>query len=517
MKTFDLTSENPAGSVIRWMEGLRVSQGSKTGDRFKVLDWQREFLEEALSPGVTQAALSVARGNGKTTLIAALASAFIAGPLRQPRAEAPVVAASYSQARVAFEHVQAFCSGLLEPSEDWRLTNSLHWSLIEHKPSGARLRVLSSNPKKAHGLAPALVIADEPAQWDLGSGDRMYSALTTSIGKIPGARLIAIGTRPVGGDHWFARLLDSPMVGCVSRSYAAPVNVDVTDRDAWLAANPSLRFMPELRRAIATEAQQCTKNPSLLPAFSALRLNQGVHDSDTIRRLVNVQDWKACLEKGPGERQGPCVWGVDLGGSAALSAVACYWPETGRLEVRAACGSDPDPMVRGTRDGVGDLYLRAIKQGKLRVDDGRIPNVRRLLYWTLGDVEEAPVAIVADRWRMAELQDAAMSIPELTFIDVVARGQGFKDGAEDVRRFQDAVLTRRIRPEGRHSLLEASIAEAVIVLDPSANAKLAKHQEGKKKATARDDLVAASILAVAHARRVADRTEIGIGPIAEVV
>ena len=52
-----------------------------------------------------------------------------------------------------------------------------------------------------------LVLADEPAQWKPTQRDRIYSALRSRLGKIPGARLLAIGTRPDDASHWFARLL----------------------------------------------------------------------------------------------------------------------------------------------------------------------------------------------------------------------------------------------------------------------------------------------------------------------
>ena len=52
------------------------------------------------------------------------------------------------------------------------------------------------------------------------------------------------------------------------------------------------------------------------------------------------------------------MWGVDLGGSAAMSAIACAW-ETGRLETRAMFGSEPDLQARSLRDSVGDLYETA--------------------------------------------------------------------------------------------------------------------------------------------------------------
>ena len=52
------------------------------------------------------------------------------------------------------------------------------------------------------------------------------------------------------------------------------------------------------------------------------------------------------------------VWGVDLGTSAAMSAVSAYWPATGRSETLAAFPDKPDLLERGKKDGVGDLYQR---------------------------------------------------------------------------------------------------------------------------------------------------------------
>ena len=52
-----------------------------------------------------------------------------------------------------------------------------------------------------------LVIADEPAQWPPGTSDRMIAALRTSLGKIDGGRLIALGTRPADSEHWFEKML----------------------------------------------------------------------------------------------------------------------------------------------------------------------------------------------------------------------------------------------------------------------------------------------------------------------
>ena len=60
---------------------------------------------------------------------------------------------------------------------------------IEDRRTGARLRCIGSDPKRAHGLAPSLVLCDEPSQWDGAKTDAMIAALRTSLGKIPGSRL----------------------------------------------------------------------------------------------------------------------------------------------------------------------------------------------------------------------------------------------------------------------------------------------------------------------------------------
>ena len=65
------------------------------------LPWQRRFLKRALAPDVRTAAFSLPRGNGKSTLIAALGERFLTpgDPLHVPGSEAHVIAYSLGQAR----------------------------------------------------------------------------------------------------------------------------------------------------------------------------------------------------------------------------------------------------------------------------------------------------------------------------------------------------------------------------------------------------------------------------------
>ena len=109
------------------------------------------------------------------------------------------------------------------------------------------------------------------------------------------------------------------------------------------------------------------------------------------------------------------------------------------------------------------------------------------------------MAIVADRWREAELRQVleAVRFPPAVLI---IRGQGFRDGGTDVRDFRRAVLGEQVRPS-ESLLLTAALAEARVVGDPAGNWKLSKSTEGGRRAAARDDAAAAAILAVAEGAR----------------
>ena len=191
---------------------------------------------------------------------------------------------------------------------------------------------------------------------------------------------------------------------------------------------------------------------------------------------------------------GPCVWGVDLGTSAAQSAVAAFWPESGRLESLAAFPSEPTLTERGLRDGVGNLYAECARRGELLALGQRSVDVTALLRAALERLGR-PSRVVADRWRQAELLDAldAAGVP-LAALDL--RGQGFKDGAEDVRAFRRACADGRVTPVPS-LLLRSAMAEARTISDPAGNSKLSKGSQGGRRLRARDDSAAAAILAVA--------------------
>lgn len=482
-------------TLAEYIGSLTITQGAGVGERFRVLPWQARFLKRAFAVE-GDAALSISRGNGKSTLVAAIAAAVVDGPLRQPRAEVVCVASSFSQGKIIYEHVRAFLEAAgrdLSDRRTWRVQDSQNVATIEHKATGARVRCIGSDPKRAHGLAPLLVLADEPAQWEWTKADAMLAALRTSMGKIDGSRLIALGTRPADETHWFAKMLDG---GCdYAQCHAAGEDAPPFRKRTWLQANPSLPVMPSLEKRIRKEAVEAKADPSLLASFKSLRLNKGIADVER-DVLIDAGVWEKA--EGDAPRTGPYALGIDLGGTAAMSACSAYWPEPKRLECFAMFPTIPDLKVRGMSDGVGNLYVRMAHRGELMVSGGRTTNIPDMLGEALRRWG-APGAILADRYREGELRDAldAAWFPK---VPLILRGMGFVDGAEDVRDFRRAVLAGMVVPE-KSLLLRSAIGGARVVTDPAGNSKLSKATQGGRRRRLRDDAAASTILAVAAGAR----------------
>ena len=413
--------------LIDYLAGLTLAGGDHDGEAFAVLPWEKRLIRGAFgSPG--DFALSLARGNGKSAVVGGLACAVAdpAGPLHGTRREVVCVASSFQQGRIIFEDCLAMLrakNGLSR--KGWRVQDSANSALIEHRQSGARIRCIGSDPKRAHGLRPSLVLADEPSQWESAKAGPMIAALRTGLGKAPGTRLIALGTRPLGDQHWFAKMLQ----GERSLSYCAPPDAPPFLRATIRKANPSYDHLPSLRETLAREAGEAKRDPAMLAAWRALRLNQGV--SDVLRaELLSAGTWQRIEGDRPAD--GAYRLGVDLGGggeTCAMSAAVAYWPATGRLDGLAFFPGVPGLAERGLSDGVGRLYLDMHARGELLATDGRTVPESALL----AEIERRwgyPASISADRWREAELRQALFDarFPAVPFSAARARLQGRRRG-----------------------------------------------------------------------------------------
>ena len=479
----------PATTLLEYARGLTVTQGEHAGE---LLPWQREYLERAELAAGGELGLSVAAGAGKTTLVATIAAAGVAGPLARPRADVLVVAGSFAQACLEFDHAHAFLRPIIAADpERWRVLRSDQRAMIEDRATGAKLAAREANARTLHGTAPALIVADEPAQWQPTQRDAIYAALRSRLGKIPGARLVAIGTRPDDPSHWFARLLVRN--GIV---YAADPTADPFDAAGWPAANPSLSHFPELLRVYHREAAEAAADPSLLPAFRALRLNLGTADHE-ISVLIEAERWEACEADLLPEAAGPAVWGVDLSGGDAMAAISSYWPRCGRLEAMAAFPELPELAKRARTDGAD--YQRMAAEGDLLVIGRRVVPVAELVREAL-ERWQRPVRIIADYHHERELRQALEAADFPAAALVTASMGGLKDSLGRVRDFRRAVNGGRVWCRPR-LLVRSSMANARTVADSMGEERLIKGGVTGRRRTARDDVAVAIAAAVSEGWR----------------
>ena len=96
-------------------------------------------------------------------------------------------------------------------------------------------------------------------------------------------------------------------------------------------------------------------------------------------------------------------------------------------------------------------------------------------------------------------------------VAVDLRGQGFKDGAEDVRAFRRACLDGKVHPVPA-LILSSAVSQARVISDPAGNENLSKKAEGGRRMRARDD--AAAIVGVSLAERQPKRRNgVYLGPV----
>lgn len=482
-----------ARATSRWIE---ASCTLVDGAPFRLMPWQRRAIAGIL--GAPTSAICCPRGSGKTGLLSALGAAVVSpgSPLHAPGRELLIVSPSYQQSFTTFADADRFVgqSHDVHDRRVWSRQATVNAARLTHKASGAGVRCVSQSPKRIVGARPWIAAVDEPSELERSTRDRTLATLETGLGKGGASgHLLAIGTASPDNTHWWHRWVEDDEFRGFRVVYRADPEGDPLATRTVAAANPAWRAFPWLRRRILAERDAARRDPAKLASYRAYRLNLGVPDAPAAM-LVEAADWQRAEGDAPGE--GPYSLGLDLGGSVSHSAAAAFWWRTGRLEGVSLVGDDPPLAERGLADGVGGLYVEMARAGELITSRGRTARIARLLR----EVRERwglPSGITADRYRESELRDA-LDDAGWPVLPLMMRGQGYRDGSEDVRGFRRALLEGHVVPV-RSLGMRAALAGARVVGDPSGNIKLARSSEGGRLSTHRDDLAAAAVLAIASA------------------
>jgi phage terminase large subunit-like protein len=330
------------GSWLAFTRTLQHVDGNaaERGELFDPLPWQVFCIGSILGwyhPDGRRryrlALIEVARGNGKTTLCAALA---LWATLHGTGRENYLFANTLRQAQKAYRTAAYMARGLA-PDElphargerrKWRDRDfTLTTQTILDAGNRCMLAAIPAKENSLDGLSPHIYIADEAACYD----SRAVIKLTTATVKRTDSAGIMV-TTPGATDLNVYGDFRREQVAVLQGEIEAPGTFaflagiddddDPSDTTTWVKANPSMGqtvYLPDLKERWASDR---AKGPRYEMDFTRFHLCRFVGDSSSW--LGSVDAWDACkVDEMPNLEGARAVIGIDLSKSRDMSSVAC--------------------------------------------------------------------------------------------------------------------------------------------------------------------------------------------------
>ncbi|WP_235858946.1 terminase large subunit [Ochrobactrum soli] len=474
-----------AEQVIKFIELLRVPSGEGQGGPMRLRPWQKQFIRDLYAPHVDgnrrvrRAILSVARKNGKTAIIAAIALAHLIGPEAIKNGEIYSAANDREQAGQVFKFLRQLIDADEELSQVLDIVPST--KTVVCKQNGSFYRALSADAGTKHGLNPSVWIYDELAQ---SRNQELYEVMNTSQGARKEPLGIVISTQSPDPEHPLSKLIDDGLVAndatVLVHLYCAHDEAEIMNEDAWRAANPALGDFRSVEDLSAL-AIQASRMPSMEASFRNLYLNQRVDQNSP---LIPRSEWKAC-QTGDTLMLGEDIYlALDLSGVHDLTSLVGISAAVGEERVKAWHWKPHDFLFDHAKRDRAPYDLWA-KDGWLETPPGRAIDYSYVASRIAEIREDYSIRGLAyDRWRIEQLLVEFQRIGVDAYIDgkdkpfdgalrLVPWGQGYRDMSPAVEALEASFIHRRFKHDG-NPVLAFCFANAIAVSDASGNRKLDK-------------------------------------------
>lgn len=493
--------------MIAFIEFLTIPSGVGAGGKFRLRDWQKQFIRDVYGPVgsdfkrlVRRAILSVGRKNGKTALIAALVLVHLCGPEAEANGEIYSAANERDQAAIVYKFAAQLVRANKALSQRLRLVDSTK-TIVDYT-TGSFYRAVSAEAGSKHGFNPTFVVYDELAQ---AKNRELYDVLDTSMGAREQPLFAVISTQSPDPQHILSQLIDDGLRGVdpsiVTHLYAVDDDEpDIWSEEVWKQANPALgdfRLLEDMR----IQADRARRMPSFESTFRNLYLNQRISAESP---LIPRSEWFACAADAdpllvPGEE---IYLGLDLSSTTDLSALAAVSASDGdRL---AAWTWKPAELLSDHENRDRAPYRKWAREGWLETPPGRSIDYRYVAQRLAQiDADYQIRGVAFDRWRIDQFIRACSDEGVEVWVDtgaddvltphgirLVPWGQGYKDMGPAIDALETSILERTLR-HNANPVLSFCFANAIAIFDPAGNRKL-----DKSRSRFRIDAAVASAMAM---------------------
>lgn len=338
--------------VIRFIETYCVTpKGHGAGEPMRLRPWQKRIIRALYDPDPRPRSglVSLPRGNGKSTLTAAIAlyELFATG------IESPQVLAVASDERQA-GILLGIARRIIELSPPLAERCHLMADYIRIPATNGEMRALPSQAAALQGYDPSFAVVDE---LHVVTAD-VWEAVTLASGKRPESLTLAISTPSDSLDSvmWtltlHGRRGDDPAFVYVE--HAAPEGCAIDDERAWAQANPALHDF------LSVDALRATLRTTRPSSFRRYRLGQWVGQEGA---WMSRDLWETCATgEGIVDGESVCLFfdGSASGDSTAL--VAATVSETPHVAVVGYWANPGDPRWRVPRGEVMEAIDAAFER-----------------------------------------------------------------------------------------------------------------------------------------------------------
>lgn len=423
--------QDRAARCIKFIETYCCSpKGYGAGEPLKLAQFQKEWIEASYGDGLSVSVMSVGRGNGKSTLLAAMGLHALFDPDESGAPQIPVVATTIQQAVTSVYGVAlAMLRASYEMNSRCFVYSALGSQKIVTPLNFGEMFPKSNDTDGLQGLDMSLGIVDEIGFMPNDS----WQSMVLASGKRPRSLVVGIGTPGLEKENalWAMRERvrhGNLPPGFLFTEFAADEGCNIRDRAQWRKANPALGegYMNEGALITAVEMSPETH-------FRIFRLGQWADGAECWLGADGAKVWRA-LQNRFELVDGAKTWvGVDVALKHDSTAVAVVQQRPdGRWHVGAR-------IWMPTEDGRLDVtdVMAHIRQLVVRFDVQEVSFDPRFF--------DVPAAMLADEGvPMVEIpQHVSRMTPAVgaTF-EAIKRGEITHDGDVD---FTAQVLNAQVR------------------------------------------------------------------------